>query len=204
MNNFYVTPTLIDSFLFWEENGFPENKFKEIIDKINKVPTQQSENAIRGVAFESCINLTLSGHFTNEFDGLTFNPELVEKVSKKLNDQTGIQVWLERIVDFQHGKFKVGGLANYTKNEIIVDLKTTTNYRLGKYRGYSQHKAFGLIDPSKKGFAYYCTDFENLYVEPYKNKQEYHDEFISNVERFWLFCKENEGLITDTKIWGNV
>ncbi|PVH26256.1 hypothetical protein [Sphingobacterium corticibacter] len=203
MHNFYITPTLIDSFLFLQSNGFQPDDFQEFINRINKVKTSQDDSAKKGVAFESCVNLTLSGNPTSDLDGFSFDPELVNKIVSKLFDYTGMQVWIDADVDFSYGVFKVGGFADYTQPFKITDLKTTSNYKLGKYTNYSQHKAFGLIDPNIKRFDYLITDFENVYLEPYINKKAYHEEFISNVEMFYLFCKEHSHLISDTKIWGN-
>jgi hypothetical protein len=203
MHNFYITPTLIDSFLYLKDGGYPENKVKELFDKINKVKTVQDDSAKRGVAFESCVNLTLTGNPTNQFNDLEFDGDLVNKVVSKLVAYTGIQVWIEKIVSFSHGSFKVGGFADFTLDKKIIDLKTTLHYKLGKYQDYSQHKAFGLMLPENERFDYLITDFENVYLEPYMNKKSLHEEFISNVELFWDYCQENKHLIIDTKIWGN-
>jgi len=203
MHNFYITPTLIDSFLFLRNNGFQPDNFEDFINRINKVKTAQDDSAKKGVAFETCVNLTLSGESTCEVNEFSFDPELVNKVVNKLIDYTGMQTWLEADVDFSYGTFKVGGFADYTQPSKITDLKTTSNYKLGKYTGYSQHKAFGLISPNIERFDYLITDFENVYLEPYMNRKANHDEFINNVELFYSFCQEHSHLITDTKIWGN-
>ena len=96
---------------------------------------------------------------------------------------------------------RIGGFVDYSYNDKIIDLKTTANYKLGKYAEYSQHRAYGLIESHKTKFVYYVTDFENAYIEPYTNKKQNHDEFLHNVSLFWEFTQENRELITDKKIF---
>lgn len=200
-HNFYVTPTLVDSFLWYERFGRPEDKFTELINKINKVPIEFPEAAKRGVSFEDCVNLVLSGQNIYKKDGFEFDPDLVNKIARKLQNNTGSQVWIEKTVPFEHGDVRIGGFVDYSYSDKIIDLKTTANYKLGKYAEYSQHRAYGLIESHKPKFVYYVTDFENAYIEPYTNKKENHDEFLHNVSLFWEFTQENRELITDKKIF---
>lgn len=202
-HNFYVSPTTIDSFLWYEKMGKPEDKFNELINKINKVPIEYPESAKKGVAMEDVVNLNISGQKIYNKDGFKFDPVLVDKIANKLKNNIGTQKWIEKIVPFKHGLFRVGGFLDYDYKDISVDLKTTGRYSLGKFKDNQQHRAYGLIEPHKKEFTYLVTDFENMYIEPYKNKTEYHDEFIHNVEGFWEFVQENKNIITDTRIFGN-
>lgn len=200
-HNFYVTPTLVDSFLWYERFGCPQDKFEEIINKINKVPIEYPEAAKKGVVFEDCVNLTMSGQPIFKKDGFEFDESLVRKVAKKLSQSIGQQVWIEKTVPFEYGNVRVGGFVDYDYTDKIIDLKTTGNYKLGKYKEYQQHRAYGLIKPEKTDFIYFVTDFENTYIEPYKNKKSNHEEFLNNVSKFWEFTQENEHLITDLKIF---
>lgn len=193
----YVSPTLIDSFLWYERMGNDPIKFKELIDKINKVPIEYPESAKKGVAFEDCVNLTLSGQPTFSKDDFKFDEDLVLKISNKLRNNTGSQKWIERNVNFKHGVFRVGGFIDFNYVEKTVDLKTCKQYKLGKYSDNSQHRAYGLIEPGKKEIIYLVTDFDNVYIEPYANKTKNHEEFIYNVEKFYKFAKDNEHLFND-------
>ena len=185
-HNFYVYPTLVDSLLWMQRIGTPEKK-QELIDKINRVPFDMPDFVKKGTTFEECVNLRLTG----------------QKVYSKDGFNTGTQKWIEKTVSFRYGNVRIGGFLDYNYDDKIVDLKTTSNYRLGKYTGNMQHKAYGLIQPEKKEFIYLATDFENMYIEPYKNKVEHHEEFIFNVEELYRFCEENKELITDLRIYGN-
>lgn len=202
-HNFYVTPTLIDSFLWFERFGRPQDKFEELINKINKVPIEFPESAKKGVAFEDCVNLTISGQEIYKKDSFIFDSHLVNKVANKLKNNIGTQVWIEKTVPFEFGSVRVGGFVDYDYSDKIIDLKTTANYKLGKYKEYQQHRAYGLIKPEKKEFIYFVTDFDNTYIEPYINKKSNHDEFLYNTGLFWEFTQENINLITDKKIFGN-
>lgn len=200
--NFYVTPTLVDSYLWYLKFGCDPAKKQEIFDKINKVKIEYPEAAKKGVAFEDCVNLVLSGQNIYKKDGFTFEPALVDKIAYKLQNNIGTQVWIERIVPFEGGQVRIGGFVDYDYPSMQIDLKTTGNYKLGKFESYSQHRAYGLIKPEKKEFKYLVTDFDNYYIEPYKNTENRQQEFIHNVGEFYNFCKENEHLIIDKKIWG--
>lgn len=200
-HNFYVTPTLIDSYLWYVKLGCQQDKFKELIDKINKVPIEFPEAAKKGVAFEDCVNLTISGQPTYKKDSFIFNEDLVKKIANKLKNNKGTQIWIEKTVPFDYGNVRVGGFLDYNYNDKIIDLKTTGNYKLGKYKDNQQHRAYGLIQSDKKEFIYYVTDFENTYIEPYRNKKQNHEEFLNNVGDFWNFTQENRELITDKKIF---
>ncbi len=201
-HNFYVFPTLVDSFLWMERMG-TEDKFQELIDKINRVPFEMPDHVKRGMAFEDCVNLRVSGQQVYTKDGFEFNATLVDRIAAKLKNTTGMQKWIEKTVPFKYGNVRIGGFLDYDYSDKSVDLKTTSNYRLGKYTDNQQHKAYGLIQEHKTDFIYLVSDMENMYIEPYKNKKEYHEEFIDNCERLYEFVEENRELITDLKIFGN-
>lgn len=199
--DFYIFPTLVDSFLWYQKMQTPD-KFQEVIDKINRIKYEMPEFVLKGSALEDCVNLRLTGQRVYSKDGFDFNPDLIDKLASKLQNNTGQQVWIENTVDFKYGKLRVGGFVDYMYNDKHVDLKTTTRYKLGKYKDSQQSKCYGLIQPDKKEFIYLATDFENYYIEPYKNKKENHEEFIFNCEELFIFVQENEHLITDLKIYG--
>lgn len=201
-HNFYIFPTLVDSFLWMERMGTPE-KFQELIDKINRVPFEMPEFVKRGMAFEDCVNLRISGQKIYTKDGFDFDFALVDKIAAKLVNNTGMQKWIEKTVPFKYGNVRIGGFLDYDYSDKSIDLKTTSNYRLGKYTDNQQHKAYGLIESHKTDFVYLVSDMKNMYIEPYKNKKEYHDEFLFNTERLYEFVEENRNLIIDTKIFGN-
>lgn len=201
-HDFYVFPTLVDSFLWMERIGTPE-KFQELIDKINRVPFEMPEQVKKGMAFEECVNLRLTGQKIYEKDGFKFDSVLIDRIASKLSNTTGIQKWIEKTVPFKYGNVRIGGFLDYDYETKSVDLKTTSNYRLGKYTDNQQHKAYGLIESHKTDFIYLVSDMTNMYVEPYKNKPEYHEEFLFNCERLYEFTQENRELITDNRIFGN-
>lgn len=138
-HNFYVYPTLVDSFLFWDKTREPE-KFQEVIDKINKVKYEVPEFVLRGAALEECVNLRITGQKIYSKDGFDFNPELIDKLASELFYSTGQQVWIEKIIPFKYGDMKIGGFVDYMYDTKMVDLKTTLNYKLGKYKNSQQSK----------------------------------------------------------------
>jgi|SRR5690606_4909969 len=197
-HDFYVYPTLLDGYNYAKKSG----NYQDVFDRINKVKKEMPEFVLKGSSFEHCVNAKIDGINLYSHDGFTFDNKLVDKIAYKLQNCTSKQKWIEKIVPFSGGNLRVGGFVDYLFDDKIVDLKTTQNYRLSKYKDNNQTGAYGLILPEKKEFIYLATDFTNYYIEPYKNTKDKHDEFISNVEEFYLFCKENESLIKDRKIFG--
>jgi len=197
-HDFYVYPTLVDGFNYAKISG----NYQDIIDRINKVEKEMPEFVMKGAAFESCVNAKIDGINRYTHDGFTFDKELVDKIASKLRNTIKKQKWIEKTVDFEYGKIRIGGFIDYDYQDKTVDLKTCINYRLGKYEKNSQHKAYGLIEDHKKEFIYLATDLNNYYVEPYINKKKYHEEFLNDCAELYNFCKENEHLIKDTRIFG--
>lgn len=202
-HNFYIYPTLIDSFDWMTKTGTPD-KFQELIDKINRKPIDMPDFVKKGSAFESCVNSHIDGNKIYEKDGFKFESNIIEKLARKLQNTIGKQKWIERTIPFKYGNVRIGGFLDFDFPDKIVDLKTTNNYKLGKYMDNNQHKAYGLIKPEKKSFVYLCSNFNDYFIEPYNNKKEYQDEFIYKSELFYEFVKDNEHLITDRKILNKI
>lgn len=89
---------------------------------------------------------------------------------------------------------------------MLVDLKTTGKYKIGKYAINNQHKAYPLLANLSgrkiNQFNYLVTDFQHLYIETYDYCPFFKDEFIHSLEQFIEFLETNRNIITDIKIFG--
>ncbi len=207
-----IYPTLLDSFHWLQKMG-TEEKFNELIDKINRVKKDMPIAALRGVEFEECVNNMLKNipNKVNEHGFIVtknfeFNGGVVRKIADKLRNAKKLQEYVEGVVGTSKGDVKVYGFIDYSYPNMFVDLKTTSRYSYGKYEVNNQHKCYPLLANLKgreiQRFTYFVTDFNNTYLEPYDYSNNLRDEFIYNLECFIDFIEEYRHLITDTKIFG--
>lgn len=212
-HDYAIYPTLLDS--HWWFRKYPsQEKFDELIDKINKVKKPQAIQAERGSVFEELINLKLD-NFVVEYDddrGLyiykdhQFQDAGVEDVYHKLKDSIAKQKYIQAIVPMHGVNVKLYGIVDYTTPTRYKDLKTCERYKKGKYANYHQHKVYPLIAKVNgtpiEQFDYVVTDFYNTFVEPYVPTPKMFDEVADSC--YWLisFVEENRHLITNPKIFG--
>lgn len=202
-------PTLLDSFYWYKRIPSPD-KFKELIDKINRVKSVDFPIAAKkGIQFEDVVNNLLKGMNVDKRNGVyvakdfEFDSVIVDKVVAKLTNHKEQQKYIQAIVPTEIGPVKLYGFVDYTYPEIYVDLKTTGKYATGKFKVNNQHKCYSLISPHIKEFKYLVTDFKHVFVEPYTCTKQLHEEFLQEVYEFAIFLDENRDVITDTKIFGN-
>lgn len=208
-----IYPTLLDSFYWYKRIPSPD-KFQELIDKINRVkPKEFPIAAKKGIQFEDCVNNLLKGMNVDKRNGVyiakdfEFDSVIVDKVVSKLTNHKKQQEYIQAIVPTEIGNVKFYGFVDYTYTDMYVDLKTTGKYQAGKFKDNNQHKCYSLISKQNgnpiREFKYLVTDFNHVFVEPYKCTQQLHDEFLNEVYEFAIFLNENRDKITDTKIFGN-
>ena len=208
-----IYPTLIDSFQ-WYKKIPSDEKFNELIDKINRVkPKEFPLAAKKGVQFEDCVNQLLKGAKVKNSNGVylakdfEFSEVIVNKIVSKLANAKKQQEYIQGIVETEIGKVKLYGFVDYTYPNSYVDLKTTGKYTFGKYKSNNQHKCYSLISKQNgkqiSDFKYLITDFKHVFVEKYECTDQLHQEFLNDVYEFNDFLQTNRSLITDTKIFGN-
>ena len=204
-----IYPTLLDSFYWYKR--FPDTKFSELIDKINRVKTPMPIAALKGIQFEKCVNDCINGIVLEKkgkevvTENFYFNNDLIYKIANKLKNAKTKQEFISGIVKTKFGLVKVYGFVDYSFPEMYVDLKTTSMYKIGKYKINNQHKAYSLIakvngNPIKE-FNYLVTDFTRFFIETYKCTEKLHQEFITELEDFIDFLEYHKELITDKTIF---
>lgn len=196
--NFAFYPTLLDSYRYYLDNIEDERNFHDLIDKINRVKKETTEEQSKGILFESMVNDLIDGILV-ESD--LFDNELLVKISGKLSKSTGKQVFKETIIDTKYGKVKLYGIFDYEFTQMIADLKTTTNYKSCKYINNFQHKFISLIDWSIPYFSYVVTDFKHMFIETYKLDNKVRENAVNEVENFIEFIGRHSSLITDQRIF---
>lgn len=214
MSQYHIYPTLLDSF-YWATRFNNEAKKKELIDKINKVPTPMPEAALKGVEFEGLINdlldgkeyeINLYGQYSTK--GFEFSKRVCDKVIEKLGQPVKKQEFVSAEIKTGKGDVKMYGFIDYSYLGKYVDLKTTGKYTVGKYQINHQHIAYPLIAEKNNikidNFEYVVTDFKDCYTETYNYNQEAKDYLIHKLECFidWLEQPEIKLQITHPKIFG--
>lgn len=210
--SYSLYPTLLDAF-WWARKLDNPLKWQELIDKINRVPKEFPLAAMKGVQFEEVINNILKGMKVKpnsdgniETKDFFFDYSIVNKVANKLQYAKKQQEFIQGVIDTPKGKVKMYGFIDYSYPNMLVDLKTTGNYKPGKFKNNYQHKAYPLLANLGGGkidrFNYLVTDFNHMYVEPYEPNQSMYEELVHDTCLFIDFLEENRGIITDTKIFG--
>jgi hypothetical protein len=169
VTKYEIYPTLIDSFYWAKRLG----KWDELLDKVNRVKSEMAEPALKGIAFEACVNKAIIKPFASNMliDTFEFDSDLINKVAKKLCNSIKQQEYIQANLETKYGAVKLYGFVDYSYPEMYIDLKTTGSYKIGKFNIYNQHKAYPLINQLNGGkvhhFNYLVTDFKEMYIEQY-------------------------------------
>lgn len=215
--DYAIYPSLLDAFLRYKRKDDDET-FISVFDKINKVQSEQTEQQLKGIEFEGCVNNVIDGfkcsgltaphieygdYVTNNFK---FKVDVVDKMAGKLQFATSQQEYMEAIIPSHLGNIKLYGIADYTFPEMITDLKTTSAYKCNKYKDNTQHATYSLIREMNgapiKAFKYLATDFDRVFQETYLPTEVLHQKLLFTVFEFISFIEFFKKHITDTKIFG--
>lgn len=208
---FYAT--LLDAFA-WYQVSESENAEQELLDKINRVPVtdeKELERMNKGTALNNLIDsIILNGYDklypdVTKFDGFEFKTDLVKEVAQHLAFAAS-QHRTATIIRTNGIDVEVYGVADYILENKCVDLKTTSSYDLGKYKGSMQRHLYPVclfnegitIDE----FEFLVTDFNSVFKEPYQV-----DLIASNAilaaqcSLLIEFVESRKHLITDQRIF---
>lgn len=242
--NYNLYATLLDSFYgylnsdavyqkYWgfsenpphTEDEFHEKQFRELIDRINRVPFD-SEAADKGTAFNEVIDCMIEGRKSDKVD--------VEKIASEKGNIVVLRcTYNERVFDFSLSICRE--FANYFKGALtqqrveailptrygdvllygyidelmpmsVHDIKTTGKYSAFKFKDHFQHLVYPYClmqnGNDVRTFEYNITDFKETYTETYVFEPERDIPILTNhCELFIEFLEDNKELITDTKIF---
>ena len=235
-----IYPTLLDSFQNyldsdknWETfyggsdksdsptiDEYNEKSFKELIDRINRVPFE-SVAADKGTAFNEVVDCIIEHRKSDKMDIKSDDKNI--KVCYKNNTFAFpitlcrefasyykgaiTQKEVEAIIDTRYGDVLLYGYIDELMPMSVHDIKTTSRYSSFKFRNHWQHMVYPycLIKNGNeiRTFEYNITDFRNTYTETYVFDEKRDIPVLTSfVERFIEFLEVNRNLITDKKIFG--
>lgn len=195
---FYAT--LLDAFK-WYQASEKEDAEQELINKINRVPFQ-SDAAEKGTRFNNLIDCLMDGESQISDE---FGERLPAGIAELLNGSIK-QVFTSTLLQTDYGLVELYGYIDYIKMDAAIDLKTTKNYELGKYKDSLQKHVYpvSLIDDGNdiKTFEFLVTDFSSIYIETYNVNYDESVVILKRVcEHFIEFLRAKKHLITDLKIF---
>lgn len=214
--NYQIYPSLLDSYARFKRHN-DEESLNNLLATINKEPRVRSEQALKGIAFEECVNasIDLMNSGSNElrvvkiFDGgesFEFNPEVIRQAAGRLKNATQKQEYIEAVIDTPVGNVKLYGIIDYRFPNMIADLKGSENYSYGQFEDHAQHTCYSIISKANgqpiSAFKYVISDYRNVFVETYIHSQNAENKFISLVVEFCRFLDHMKKFITNGKVFG--
>ena len=241
MNRYSIYPSLLDSYCYMqslEDADDREAKKRELIDKINRVPQPPTEAASRGTALNEILDSLIMQRDVKEgmtahkgeangnypvwyatLDGFSFcyDATLVDTLFDEFYDCLP-QVFTKAELEVPQGIITLYGYPDYVRDNMIIDLKTTSTYNVGKFRDHWQHLVYpyclvknGQLE-SFDTFVYLVAEVSkgrdgiiraNLYHEDYNPSM---DEIVRKLHTFLSyefipFLEDNRHLITHDKIF---
>ena len=235
---FYAT--LLDAFTgylrsdaVWERHwGFSENpphtpeefreqQFRELIDRINRVPFD-SEAADRGTAFNEVVDALVEHRRPQGMDvertpdgaayavayndrRFTFPIALCREFADYYRGALA-QQRVSALLPTCFGMVEVYGVIDELMPLSAHDIKTTGSYWAGKFRDHWQHIVYPYCllqgGSDVRLFEYNVTDFRQTYTESYTFVPERDVPLLTaHCEEFIRFLQDNRDLITDKKIF---
>ena len=226
---------IYDKYWGWSENPphtpeeFHQLQFQGLIDKINRVPFD-SEAADKGTAFNEVVDcmiehrkyekvkvekVIVDNHVIaiySVYNNRTFSFD-INLLREFANYYKGAltQQYVEAVILTSKGNVLIYGYIDELMPTSVHDIKTTSQYYVGKFKNHSQHLVYPycLIQSGNdiKTFEY------NVATIGVNNYQTYTETYVFNPERdipiltqrienLIQFVEDNRNLITDKKIFG--
>lgn len=224
-----------DKYWGWSEDPphtpeeFHELQFQELINRINRVPFD-SESADKGTAFNEVVDCMIEHRNSDkvkivkvELNGIIVgvnaiynNREFyfdINLLREFANYYKGAltQQYVEAVIHTSKGNVLIYGYIDELLPTSVHDIKTTSQYYVGKFKNHSQHLVYPycLIQNGNdvRTFEYnvgvigkvgYSTYTETYVFEPERDIP----ILTQRVEDLIQFVEDNRDLITDTKIFG--
>lgn len=216
----------------WSENPphtpeeFHDLQFKQLIDRINRVPFD-NEKADRGTAFNELVDALIEKRkpckmevernaentcYTVVYNNRTFVfPISLCCEFANYFKEALTQIRVESILPTCFGDVLVYGFIDELMPTTVHDIKTTESYTVGKFKDHHQHLVYPyalMQDGSDvRTFEYNIVEFNKSGYDTYTETYVFVPErdipiLTSHCEMFISFLEENRNLITDKKIFG--
>ena len=210
--NYKFYATLLDAFS-WYQQSESDNSEQEFIDKINRVPVTDEKalermnkgTALNDLVDEQLKSTTLSMNGMLQKNGFEFDVYVVSELSNYLTGSVP-QHYTETTISIDGKSVLLYGYIDYVRQEKCIDLKTTSSYDLGKYKGSMQRHLYpvslfaeGVIVDE---FEFLVTDFKSVFKETYPVSFEESKSILVEQCRLLIdFLESKKHLITDKKIF---
>ena len=226
---------IYDKYWGWSENPphtpeeFHQLQFQGLIDKINRVPFD-SEAADKGTAFNEVVDCMIEHRKSEKVKvekvivdnhviaiysvynnrSFSFDINLLREFANYYKGAL-TQQYVESVIHTSKGNVLIYGYIDELMPTSVHDIKTTSQYYVGKFKNHSQHLVYPycLIQSGNdiKTFEY------NVATIGVNNYQTYTETYVFNPERdipiltqriedLIQFVEDNRHLITDKKIFG--
>jgi len=207
-----IWATLLNDFSHYQrEEGFerggefvPFCNEQDLINKLNRVPTEKTEAILKGVAFETSLQ-TLTPEVEIEGKVLKFDPELVKSMAR-ITEGSVWQIKVEKTIVISPAiSIKLYGYMDAIKMDTGIDVKTTGQYTFPKFDRSFQHKVY-LLGANEMGihlnkFMYLVTDFREYYYEVYPYEPDKFMKELAVISSDLIdFIDSRKGLIINEKL----
>jgi hypothetical protein len=186
-----VYPTLLNEYQNYLFEPNEEGK-QRLINRINRVQDYDLETLNKfkkGSCFEDAV-LKDNRHDFDHSKVLEAREMLPERyISQKL-------------IKFSHQNILFYGYADVVSDRKIIDIKTTSRYKEGRYFDNFQNLyLYGLKDIGFEIMEYLIFDFEKIHIESYSLESYNFEPMLMKMEGFAVFLEENRSQIRDKKIF---
>ena len=209
------------------EEDFEKEQFQSLIDRINRVPMkwEDSEAADRGTVFNEIVDCVIenrnskrvelksskeTGLITANYNKRTFifSIPLIKELAEYFKGAM-TQVYTEGKLPTKYGNVLLYGFMDELMPDSIHDIKTTSKYKVGKFRKNWQHIVYpyclnqsgNMVNEFEYNIAV-LTGTPSTFTEHYRYDPERDIPRLTlQVERLIEFIEDNKHSITDKKIF---
>lgn len=209
------------------EDEFEREQFQSLIDRINRVPMkwEDSEAADKGTAFNEIVDCLIenrksekmqlksdikAGLVTADYNNrqFIFSLAMVREFAEYFKG-AATQVYTEGVLPTKYGDVLLYGYIDELLPTSVHDIKTTSKYKVGKFRNNWQHVVYPYCLNQEGNevneFEYnvaVLVGSNSTFTEHYRYVPERDiPKLTLHVERLIEFIEANKHLITDKKIF---
>lgn len=191
----YLSPTFLDSFRYWrkmESGEASDAARKQLIDRLKGVKTDPTEAQQKGIDFEREVIKHITGGYDEKYPACELADKIAQFVGKENHRQVPVNIYISRHELGSWGKdVKLTGYIDFLTPSGIIDVKTTSEYFVGKYINNMQHHVY--LEDMKilgyKSFHYAVTDWNEFYVETYHYTKDTRGHIIEAIKDVLLYAQ---------------
>jgi hypothetical protein len=186
-----IYPTLLNSYQKYlnEQDETAKNQLINRINRINDYDLETLNRFKKGSSFEDAV----LKNYRHEFD----HSKVLE-----LRDMLPEKYISQKLIKFSHKNIQFYGYADVVGDHKIIDIKTTSKYKAGKYANNFQNLyLYGLRELGFTKMQYLIYDFNEIHIESYDLDTFDFEPMLVKMEKFAGFLDENRTSIKDSKIF---